>query len=115
MNAGTGKMLGSTGPSHNCIVGNSFTEVKGTEHLKLYKTRKDTFVTMYVAECCKACVAMPHEKQEGLVFIAPADVCIIKSTSEISHEATEARMWTDEFDKAYDPNAGELPLYTGRG
>ena len=62
-----------------------------------------------------ACVAMPHEKQEGVVFIAPADVCIMKSTSEISHEATEARMWTDEFDKSYDPNAGELPPYTGRG
>ena len=62
MNAGTGKMLGSTGPSLNCIVGNSFTDIKGKEHLKLYKTRKDTYVTMFVAECCKACVAMPHEK-----------------------------------------------------
>ena len=84
-NAGTGEMIGKTGPSFNCIVGNSFIDVKGKENLKLYKTRADTKVTMFVAECCKACVAMPHEAQEGNVFIAPADVCIMKSTSEISH------------------------------
>ena len=24
-------------------------------------------------------------------------------------------MWTDEFNKEYDPNCGELPPYTGRG
>ena len=70
---------------------------------------------MYVADCCKSCVAMPHAKQEGKVFICPADVCVIQSTYEVSHEETLARMWTDEFDKKYDPNCGELPPYTGRG
>ena len=114
-NGSKGEMIGSTGPSFNCIVGNSFKEVQGKENLKLYKTRQNTFVTMYVAECCKSCVAMPHEKQEGNVFICPADVCVINSTHEVSHEETLARMWTDEFDKKYDPNCGEMPPYTGRG
>ena len=108
-------MIGTTGPSFNCIVGNSFTEVKGKEQLKIYKTRENAKATMFVAECCKACVAMPHETQEGICFICPADVCIIKSNDEISHEETQARMWTDEFKKDFDPNCGELPPYTGRG
>ena len=70
---------------------------------------------MFVAECCKACVMMPHSAQEGKVVIVPGDICVVNSKDEVSHEETLARMWTDEMKKEKDPNVGEMPAYTGRG
>ena len=42
------------GPAHNILVGNSFTEVVGKEHLKLYKVRPESVSTFFVANCCKS-------------------------------------------------------------
>ena len=52
-----GKMVTDQGPIHITVIGNSFTEIKGIEHLKAYRMREGVTSVLYVAECCKALVA----------------------------------------------------------
>ncbi len=109
-------MLGTTGPSFNVICGDSFKEIKGKELIQLYKARKDSKSTMFIAQCCKACVAIHNSGLAPNQFICPADVCIINSKqTEISHRNVEARLWMKDALKSFDPNFGEMPPFTGNG
>ena len=69
---------------------------------------------MYLAECCKSCVAIKHPVHHPPQFICPDDFCIIKSPKyEIDRNKQLCRFNTKSWDKAYDPNAYELPPFNG--
>ena len=107
-------MLTDQGPPHLVIVGNSFTEVKGQEHIKTYKVRQDAQSIMFLAECCKACVAIKHPVHHPPQFICPADVCNINSPKyEITRYNQLCRFYTRSWDRANDANAYDLPPFHG--
>ena len=109
-------MLGPSGPAFNVICGDSFYEIKGKELIQLYKTRKRSKSTMFIAQCCQSCVAIHNSDLAPNQFICPADVCIINSKqTEISHRNVEARLWLKNALQSYDPDFGEIPPFLGNG
>ena len=53
-------MLTPQGPCHMMAVGNSFKEVIGLEHIKVFKMRRNSKSTVLVAMCCMTMMALNH-------------------------------------------------------
>jgi hypothetical protein len=67
---------------------------------------------MVIAECCKALIAIPHTGLGNNVFVCPADVCVVQARAGVvGRDKAEARTFVNDFDKAKDPNVGEMPPF----
>ena len=109
-----GSMVTDQGPIHITVIGNSFTEAQGVEYLKAYRLRETAASVMFVAECCKALVAVRNGHHHPVQFILHDEFCKLTSPKhEVKRENDLCRFHTQHWDKAHDPQAYELPPFNG--
>ena len=104
------------GPTHNVVFGDSFTEVIGKEHMKMYKVRQDSQTTFFQADCCKSLMFMDHPAYGLNETGISINTAHFKSpVFELRPEDMMCRWWTQSWDKDKDPEAYELPPFEGYG
>merc|ERR1712137_240232 len=89
--------------------GNSLASVKGEEQLKSYMLREGSASKFVVAQCCHTIVFVDHPEYKGNAAMVIEAACNLTS-QEMS---PQLRINEQDWDPAKDPDAGELPPYTG--
>ena len=113
-NGAQGKMITDQGPPHMMATANSLREVVGMEHIKAYKVRQEAQATILVAECCKANIGFSHPAQQPVLMSVILDFCKFRCDDEqVTRDNQLARFFTESWDKDKDPDAYDLPPFSG--
>ena len=90
---------------------NAIAHVDNEHLIKTYKLREGCNSTFLVAECCKTVLMIDHEFYRKNVFAVHLSFANVFAKDMIP----SARIFTADWDKEKDPDAPEMPPYTGDG
>ena len=100
-NGSKGEMQGPHGPILLGLVANRFMEVKGKEHIELYKIRENSICDMFICGKCKGGLINRHNVLSPNISQVPLDLavvnCPVRDCKPFSHKEATGRTWTDHW------------------